>query len=282
MKQVYYLILSIFVLSVLSCVQINSHTDYKEKNSVQLYIKNFSATVQQINADLVADDIMIKGDTKGETYVIVRVAGDGVSATGISMDELQQRVDKYYDVQIRQQDKELYLSVKQKTSNIPQSEALGFYFEVHTSAGSIAAVKNISGEVKIDRLAAIKASAVSGNIELKNISGDASVSSTSGNISGDNIASVSSASTVRGDIKLKINALPGEAEISSVSGNIQLAYPSNIQAGVDMESTSGSVHIGSVGAANYSVKKDNKVMGLFNGGGKSLSVHTTSGDININ
>lgn len=282
MKQLCYLILSVFALGGLSCVQINSHAGYTEKNSVQLYIKNFGAAVRQINADLVADDIDIKGDTQGETYVTVRVSGDGVSATGVSVNELQQRVDKYYDIQIRQQDKTLYISVKQKMNDVPQAEALGFSFEVHTANSSAAAVKNVSGDVKIDRLAGADASTVSGDIELDNISGNATASNTSGNIDGDNIGSVSDAQTVSGDIKLKINSLPADAEISSVSGGIQLSYPSNIQASVDLGALSGDVHIGNAGAVNYSVKKDNKTTAALNDGGKSLSVHTTSGDISIN
>ena len=282
MKWLCYLLVSVFVLGGLSCVQINSHTGYDEKNSVQLYIKNFAATVQQINADLVAEDITVKGDTQGETYVIVRVAGDGVSANGISIDALQQRVDKYYDLQIHQEDKALSISVKQKMNNVPHSEALGFYFEVHTANSTIATVRNVSGDVKTDRLAGADASDVSGNIELNNISGNAAASNTSGDIAGDNIGSVSNAHTVSGNIKLKINGLPADAEISSVSGGIQLNYPSNVQAGADLGSTSGDVHIGSAGTVNYSVKKDNKITATLNGGGKSLSVHTTSGDISIN
>lgn len=282
MKQLCYLILSVFVLGSLSCIQINSGAGYSEKNSVQLYIKNFGATVRQINADLVADDIEIKGDTQGETYVTVRVSGDGVSKTGISMDELQQRVDKYYDVQIRQDNNELYVSVKQKINNIPHSDALGFFFEVHTAGSTVATVKNVSGDVKIDRAASADISAVSGDIELNNISGNTTASNTSGNITGDNIGAVGNAHTVSGDIKLKINSLPADAEISSVSGNVQLSYPSGTQAAVDMSSTSGGVHIGSAGTVNYSVKKDDKITAALNGGGKSLSVHTTSGDISIN
>lgn len=282
MKRLCYLILSTFVLGNLSCMQINSGTGYNEKNSVQLYIKNFGATVRQLNADLVADDIEIKGDTQGETYVTVRVSGDGVSATGISMDELQRRVSEYYDVQIHQDNNVLYISVKQKTNNIPQSEALGFYFDVHTANTLIAAVKSVSGDVKIDRVSGVDLSDVSGDIELNNISGNATASNTSGDITGDNIGALSNAHTVSGDIKLKINGLPGDAEISSVSGSIQLHYPSNIQAGIELGSLSGGVHIGNAGTTNYTIKKDDKITGTLNGGGKSLSVHTTSGDININ
>lgn len=284
MKLLCSIALSLFVLGNWSCVQMETtYTGYDEKNSVQLYIKNFGATVQQINADLVAEDIKIKGDTQGETYVIVRVAGHSVSKEGISMSELQQRIDKYYDVQIQQQnDKTLYISVKQKMNNVPNSESLGFYFEVHTPNSASATVKSVSGDVDIDRISGADITSVSGDIEVDNISGSLVASSTSGDIEGKNIASVNNLHTVSGDIKIEVNTLSNNATLSSVSGDVHLNLPITTQADVALTSVSGEVHIGNMGATHYSTQKSNTIIGTINAGGKSLSVNTTSGNISIN
>jgi lia operon protein LiaG len=125
----------------------------------------------------------------------------------------------------------------------------------------------------------------SGDVVMRDVSGDLEVSMTSGDIKLTNVAGPVVANTVSGDVTVRFTPLrQGPSSISTVSGDVDISLPVATKATMRMRSISGEVY------TDFDMNTGNKqndmqhiggqvVDGSINGGGNALSLKTVSGDI---
>lgn len=152
-------------------------------------------------------------------------------------------------------------------------------------------VKQLSGESDVSTTSGdIRIDSVEDKIDVSTVSGDARIhllnapfcfSTTSGTISVENGAGSGKASSVSGDIKLLLDELSGSLTLSSTSGDISLSLPETSSFALNFSSTSGDCSTFFDDVLSFN-KKGNQVKGQYGGSSDNrLNVSTTSGDLRI-
>ncbi|MGF7230446.1 DUF4097 family beta strand repeat-containing protein [Arachidicoccus sp.] len=288
MKKIFLIIGCALLLN--SCIQMNGGRHRTEESVsfesgskyILLETKYFMASsVKNVQADLISSDIHIVGDATDRAYVTLHVNGSGIAS--LSAQQLQERANKYYNIQITLlEDGELYISIKPKVDRIFSDNGLSFQVSIHTLPSVAVQVDNVSGDMTLQKLASVKVSAVSGDIELQDIAENVEAGSTSGDITGDNIGSISDVHTVSGDIHLQIKTVGDDIHVKSVSGDVVLKMPNTLGANIDLSSVSGDLNANNFNAVSFSQKSDHHMEGTINGGGKTIVANTVSGNISLN
>src|ERR1022692_4603186 len=130
-----------------------------------------------------------------------------------------------------------------------------------------------------------KVKAGSGDIDIEEVgAGDMDIRTGSGNITVNGINGGFHAEAGSGDIHAK-GAPKNMWSVRSGSGNVNLQFPSEAAFDVDLSSSSGSVTVGH--PVNTTVQgrvqeSRKSVVGKVRGGGPMISVHTGSGDVQVN
>jgi DUF4097 and DUF4098 domain-containing protein YvlB len=147
--------------------------------------------------------------------------------------------------------------------------------QFHTGSGNVRA-RELSGPAKIR--------AGSGDIDVEELGqGDVEARTGSGNITVNGINGGFHAEAGSGDIHGK-GSPTSMWSIRTGSGNVRLSVPNEAAFDVDVSSSSGSVTLGHPVTTTVQgrVQDSRKsVIGKVNGGGPMISVHTGSGDIQV-
>lgn len=203
------------------------------------------------------------------------------------------------------------LDLKSTSGNIDAEEIDSDSFQVKTSSGTINlntvtskqfSAESTSGNITIGEAAvkSVNVETTSGTVNIEKVSGDVDISSTSGNIQvaeGENVTKYqvnSNSGTIR------LDGLVGGSTVKSTSGNIEATMVS-IEDAIEIESTSGTVSIDQVSELNYklslksssgdidvsmpvtvsSANDEHDFSGTVGNGGKTLTIKTTSGNIEL-
>ncbi|MBK1810443.1 DUF4097 family beta strand repeat protein [Clostridium sp. YIM B02505] len=140
-----------------------------------------------------------------------------------------------------------------------------------------------SGDIKISNIKvdSLNIKTVSGDLSASNITSNKFVADTvSGKIDFDHFEGVTKASSISGDISIKYANLIGDIDVHSTSGDIRLGLPDNCSFNLDSSSTSGDIS-SRFSLSNTSSGK-RSLSGSYGTGTNKISIHTTSGDINLN
>ena len=124
----------------------------------------------------------------------------------------------------------------------------------------------------------------SGDLSVRDMSGDLEVSMTSGDINLKNVAGPVVANTVSGDIHVRFTPMrQGPSSISTVSGDVDVSMPANTKATLKLRSVSGEIYtdfdMNLKGQDNMNHIGGQVVDSNINGGGNTLSLKSVSGDI---
>ena len=105
---------------------------------------------------------------------------------------------------------------------------------------------SVDFEVRVPRATAFvfdKITSMSGNVEIRDVSGQIDATSMSGNVIVGNVAGTVEATAMSGNVEVEIDRLEGAGNLSftSMSGNVEVRLPSDLDADVEMKTASGSV-----------------------------------------
>lgn len=143
---------------------------------------------------------------------------------------------------------------------------------------------SVDYEVQLPSGVELDAALVSGDIEAEGLQSDVSVSTVDGTIS---VVTTGRAwaNSVSGDIDIRMGEFGGgDLDFNTVSGDITLWLPSDFTADVEFSSLSGDFE------SDFEMEIRNKrerrwvgskVEGKIGGGGRDLSFHTISGDVEL-
>jgi hypothetical protein len=143
-------------------------------------------------------------------------------------------------------------------------------------------VKSVSAEIVLDAVSgAVVANTVSGAVESRAMDGDLSFKSISGDLTvADGTPHRLKANTVSGRITADLALRPtGHVTLNSVSGDILVRLPENVEADVNVRSTSGRLVSTFEKLSNTSGPGSKSMSGRLGGGMASLSAITVSGEV---
>jgi Toastrack DUF4097 len=138
-------------------------------------------------------------------------------------------------------------------------------------------------EVSLPSGVELIATSVTGDVEVRDVDSDVTARTVSGDVDV-STSGIASASTVSGSVDVQLAGTDwDDLEFNTVSGDITLTLPDGIGADVDFASLSGDLEsdfdISSSARRHHII--GSRVRGVIGGGGKSLELHTVSGDVRI-
>jgi len=255
--------------------------------------KSFSSeSVREVYARTSGGSIDVEG---GSNQARVEVFIQGNNGRSLSKDEIKERLDEDYKLEIAVVGGELKVVAEPKDKFFNWKNALNISFkisvpqqvstDISTSGGSIS-MKNLSGSqnfstsggsLTIDRLSGkVKGRTSGGSIEVSNTKDNIDLATSGGSIDADNCNGTLTLSTSGGSIKL--NSLSGQVKVNTSGGPIRgnsikgelIAHTSG--GGVDLEDLEGSVDASTSGG-NMEIEM-NKV-------DKYVTVHNSGGNIHV-
>ena len=122
-----------------------------------------------------------------------------------------------------------------------------------------------------------------GSVHIDRAAGPTSVSTSGGNITVNSATQMTRATTSGGDIRIKLSQAPQQPSTYNTSGgDITVQLPVAAAWTLDAETSGGEVRVSGV---PMNVTKSNssksRLAGTVNGGGPTLSLHTSGGDIKV-
>ena len=144
--------------------------------------------------------------------------------------------------------------------------------------------KTSGGNVSLlEGTAKARLSTSGGNIQIDRAAGPTSVSTSGGNITVNSATQVTRATTSGGNIRIKLTEAPQQPSTYNTSGgDITVQLPIAAAWTLDAETSGGEVRVSGV-AMNVTKSNSSKsrLAGTVNGGGPTLSLSTSGGDIKV-
>lgn len=143
--------------------------------------------------------------------------------------------------------------------------------EIQTSGGDITAT-NGTGP--------LKARTSGGRIDVRDYTGDTDVKTSGGDLVLEKITGKIIGKTSGGAIRATVlNSVTGDVELETSAGNIDIALPSN--AAIDIVARTSAGRVTSQLPVEVSESDEEHLRGKLNGGGKSVTLRTSAGNITI-
>jgi len=160
--------------------------------------------------------------------------------------------------------------------------------EVSSSGGGVKAI-NLSGDVRLSSSGggvtvdgahgSVYARSSGGGVHLNGIHGDADASSSGGGVTVSGEAGSVKAKSSGGSVKVNIRKLTKELYLESSGGGVDAVIHGGDQLGLDLDLRSDRVNIE---LSNFSGSSEkNRVKGSMNGGGISVYMHASGGNVNV-
>jgi hypothetical protein len=145
---------------------------------------------------------------------------------------------------------------------------------------------SVSGDVHLrDLTGDLNASSVSGDVTARNLKGHVQAHSVSGDVEIENISGTVSTSSTSGDVNVSLTRLEGSDHMTftSVSGNVRVQMPGDLNAQVEMSVLSGSLKTDfplQIHSKEYGPGQ--KASGMVgDGGARRLKMSSTSGNVSL-
>jgi DUF4097 and DUF4098 domain-containing protein YvlB len=142
--------------------------------------------------------------------------------------------------------------------------------DMHTSGGGIGA-ENLKGSVKLR--------SSGGPIDISKVTGDLNVYTSGGGIELTDIDGRINADTSGGGVRVEALSNHG-IMLSTSGGSIRLMIPADTRGNLDAETSGGRVRT-QIALSTTELSETNRLRGQINGGGNSISLHTSGGGIEI-
>ena len=217
--------------------------------------------------------------------IVIDMQGSDVTVEGIEGDELVIKGDGFEEPPKRAEGlRPIYNSAVDNTKI-----GLSVTQQDNTVRIVRASRKEASYLIRVPRNAAVQYKQAgwngSGDLLVRDVTGDLEVSMTSGDIKLLNVAGPVVANTVSGDVQVRfVTMRQGPSSISTVSGDVDVSMPAPTKATLRLRSVSGEVYTDfdlNMGRGQDDLRHvgGQVVDGTINGGGNAVSLKTVSGDI---
>ncbi|HEX4697246.1 MAG TPA: DUF4097 family beta strand repeat-containing protein [Candidatus Udaeobacter sp.] len=160
-------------------------------------------------------------------------------------------------------------------------ETSGGFIEVEDCRGPIG-IETSGGHIKVARgQGSLNAHTSGGRIEVRNFSGDTEVRTSGGDLDLEKISGKLFGKTSGGAIHASIpGSVAGDVKLETSAGNIDLFIPANAAVEIDANTSVGNVE-SRLPIQATDVHRE-RLRGTLNGGGRSIRLDTSAGNITIN
>ena len=242
------------ILSIAAC-QVSAMAQAGKEPYMTKSLSNES--IKNIEVETTGGNISVSGVTAAEARIEVYISGNN-GKNNLSKEEIQQRLNDKYDLNISVTNNKLTAIAKQKSRITDWKKSLNISFKVFVP-------KDVSTDL----------STSGGNIVLTNLSGEQDFSTSGGNLGIDNVTGNLKGTTSGGNIDLANSN--NNIELSTSGGNIDAK---NCSGDLRLSTSGGSLHLNDLkGKVNASTSGGN-VEGEKIGG--ELIAHTSGGNIRFN
>jgi DUF4097 and DUF4098 domain-containing protein YvlB len=157
---------------------------------------------------------------------------------------------------------------------VPRNSRYSFE-KISTASGNIE-IKGVAGQ--------LNASTASGDVLIEGVSGSIKAATASGNMSVKEVTGTVSAQSASGNVEVEITRLEGAESMtfSSASGNVSVKMPGNLEAQVNLSSTSGSLRTDfplEIRKPDYGPGESAK--GRLGNNPRTLKISSASGDVSL-
>ncbi len=206
-------------------------------------------SVKQVDVETSGGNISVESVAAGQTRVEVFIWGNNGRKNALSKDEIQRRLDEYYDLKIDVSGDKLTASAKPKKNNMNWKEGLSISFKVF-------ATKNVSTHLTTS----------GGNINLQAVQGTHKITTSGGNLTIDDVKGKLRGTTSGGNIHVK--EANDDIDLTTSGGNI------------DAENCTGSIRLVTSGGSLHLENLDGNVEATTSGG--NVHANVVKGDLEAN
>lgn len=167
-----------------------------------------------------------------------------------------------------------------------------------TGARGPISIETSSGCIRVDNSVLSTIHSTSGDVLLRNVSGDMSIRTSSGTMqvsgSGGSVDAQSTSGSIcldgfvlrgatssSGDIKVRATGLGNSVRLATNSGSITLDLPDKVNVDLVMETSSGELVNRCGQPITTTTVSRKRIIGKIGGGGTSLTMHTSSGNVEL-
>lgn len=162
-------------------------------------------------------------------------------------------------------------------------------FTIQVPAGiqlTLGPINSASGDISVTGFTGqAKLNTASGDLKLINLSGDIQANTASGDVHVEGVSGAIKANTASGDVNAVINSLEaaGDMRFNSSSGNVTVTVPGELDATVDISTSSGSLHTDfPLQMADTEGGREVKsAHGMLGRGTHVLKISSASGDVTL-
>jgi hypothetical protein len=223
-------------------------------------------TINRVEASTAGGNISIANAAAGEqrVEVIIRLS-NGNSNALVSKEEIQKRLDEFYDLKLTVEGNKLIAVAKNRQQNMNWKKGLSISFKIFvnkavvsnltTSGGNIELMElggehtftTSGGNIKVENVKGkLKGVTSGGNIEVTGCDDDINLSTSGGNIDANNCAGKIRLATSGGNIFLE--ALNGNIVATNSGGDVKAT---NIKGDLDASTSGGNINLSAL-ACNLS------------------------------
>jgi hypothetical protein len=303
----YLLAAGLLAVSVTLAAQNSDEKPYLSKSFPAAGFKN-------LKVETSGGYINVTGQNGSEARIEMYVRGNN-GRDDLSGDEIKERLEKYYEVNINKDATTLTATAKRIDRNSDWKNGLSISFKVYVPGSITSDLRTSGGNVTLANLnGQQKAVTSGGNIDVNNTKGNVNVRTSGGNIDIETFNGTMDAATSGGNIEaeearggLRLKTSGGNIELASVSGDLDASTSGgNIDADItdlgeriSLSTSGGSIKANmpmdkgmdldlrgskvKVAMNNFNgVVEDDRVQGKLNGGGIPVHMSTSAGTVQIN
>jgi hypothetical protein len=251
-------------------------------------------SIKSIDAKTSGGSIMVTGGSTSDARIEVYVSPSN-SNSSITKDELKQRLEELYDLDVSVSKGQLTAVAKSKQQIKDWKKALNIAFKIYvpqnvstdlkTSGGSISLI-NLSGKQKFQTSGgSLNVDKLSGEIDGKTSGGSIQVSNTKDDIHLSTSGGSVSASGCSGKLELRTSG--GSLDLSNLKGTIDASTSGgsingkNIEGELDARTSGGSIHLNDIKSSLKTSTSGGNISVEITQLGKYVKIDNSGGDISV-
>lgn len=246
-------------LFALLLISLSFTTKAQNKQDREPYLTKAFGTeaIKNVEAETSGGNISVTGGAASDTRVEVYIRSNNGRDEQLSKEEIQQRLDADYVLDVSAQNGTITAKARTKHNNMNWKRALSISFKIFVPQ-TVSTDLTTSG----------------GNIDLTNLSGDKKFTTSGGNLTLENISGKSKGATSGGNIYLKHSK--DDLKLSTSGGNIEATECTGT---MKLTTSGGNLRLHKLnGDVDASTSGGNVEGETIEG---SLSAHTSGGNVNL-
>ncbi|MVN93136.1 DUF4097 family beta strand repeat-containing protein [Mucilaginibacter aquatilis] len=253
-----------------------------------------SAGIKDVFAETSGGSISVTGVAASEARIEVYVSPNN-SNDDITKEEIKQRLEDNYKLEITDANHELHVTAKSKAFNLNWRKAVSISFKIYVPKAVATNLRTSGGSINIGNLTGVQNFATSGgSLKVNNVSGKIKGRTSGGSIHIDNAKQEIDLTTSGGSIvasncegKISLTTSGGSLKLNNLSGDINATtsggsiHADGISGELITSTSGGSVNLTQLACSVEGSTSGGSIHADFKSVGKYVRLSTSAGGISI-